>query len=209
LKDKGYTADVADAIRRVAADRPNVRFVFLAWGANANQMQERTAEAGLNGAVIYLPAAGKKRLLDYYRSCDIVLDQLVFGYLGATALEAASVGKPVIMKLRAEHYSALYDNDVAPVRNVESAEQLYTSLLDYVDHPALRARDGGANRAWLVRTHGSERTMPLLLALLRFTADGVPLPSDVVSPLSAPLTDDEIAYHVSCLKESQPSTALP
>ena len=60
---------------------------------------------------------GKHQLIDYYRSCDIVLDHFVYGYYGTTALEAAGIGKPVVMKLRADQDAALYRGDVAHPSN--------------------------------------------------------------------------------------------
>jgi hypothetical protein len=53
-------------------------------------------------------------------------------------------------------------------------------------------------RRWLVRTHGEAVTMPLLLALLRLTADQAPLPADLVNPLCAAETEAETMYHQAC-----------
>ena len=148
---------------------------------------------------IILPPVGKKRLIDYYRSCDIVLDQFVYGYYGSSALEAASIGKPVVMHIRPEQYGPLYAGDIAPLRNATTIGEIRNALIALLDHENLRRYEGAAMRAWAVRNHGEQKTVPLMLALLRLAADRVPLPPDLVSPLRDPLTAEEIAYHQSCL----------
>ncbi len=186
----------------LARERPNLRFVFLSWGHSADEFRERIQSEGLQSQLIILSPVGKKRLIDYYRSCDIVLDQFVYGYYGATALEAASVGKPVIMKIRTEQYAPLYAGDVAPVMNVSTPDEIGRAIVALADDEHLRVERGDAMRDWVVRNHGEEKTTPLMLALLQLAADRVPLPRDLVNPLCDPETDEEIAYHQSCLRSA-------
>ncbi len=47
---------------------------------------------------------------------------------------------------------------------------------------------------------GEERTVPLLLTLLRVAADQAPLPEDLVSPLLDPESKGATDYHASCRK---------
>lgn len=197
---KGHDTGFLDALFSLARLRSQVRFIFLGWGADMEAFRDRINAEGLASQIMILPPVGKKRLIDYYRSCDAVLDQFVYGYYGATALEAASVGKPVVMRLRADQYAPLYDGDVAPVENAHSPEEMHQAILTLVDDEDYRREKGEAMRAWLVRNHGEERTAPLMLALLRLAADREPLPTDLVNPLASPLTDEEIAYHQECLR---------
>jgi glycosyltransferase involved in cell wall biosynthesis len=197
---KGNGPRIMHAIAEVARARPSVRFVFLAWGQHAETMRKQVASLGLERSILFLLPVGKRRLIDYYRSTDIVLDQFVYGYYGATGLEAAAVGKPLVMHIRENHYGPFYDGDVAPVENVREPEALPNALLRLVDEPGLRREKGQRMRDWLVRNHGAQRTMPILLALLRFTADQVALPPDLASPLCDPTSKAEDAYHAGCLR---------
>jgi hypothetical protein len=74
------------------------------------------------------------------------------------------------------------------------------TLLSLIDNPDYREEKGRRMRAWLVRNHGEARTTPLMLALLRLTADNVALPRDLVSPLQRALQPEEIDYHAGCQK---------
>lgn len=198
---KGYGDDFIRAVIDTARKRPEARFIFLAWGNHTDEFSDCLGKAGLNKQLLVMPPVGKKRLVDYYRSCDIVLDQLVYGYYGATALEASAIGKPVVMKIREEHYSPLYDGDVAPVCSVNNPEEMKEALLALIDNPELRMEKGASMRAWLVRNHGEEKTVPRMLALLRLAADNVPLPPEIarMNPLLDGISHDEQAYHDSRL----------
>ena len=165
------------------------------------EFQTRVHAAEVQDQFILLSPVGKKRLIDYYRSCDIVLDQFVYGYYGATALEAAAIGKPVIMKLRHEHYAPLYRGDVMPALNAATPVAMGQALLTLVDNHNFRLHKGLEMRRWLVRNHGEEKTLPLLLALLRMTADNAPLPEELVNPLWTEVTEAEQAYHRACVQE--------
>jgi glycosyltransferase involved in cell wall biosynthesis len=197
---KGQDDAFFNALKRAAKERPVLRFVFLAWGENASDFQAKIRNSGLQEQFIILDPVGKQKLIDYYRSCDIVLDSFAFGYYGVTALEAASIGKPVIMKLRMEHYAPLYRDDVMPVFNAATPDEIVAALLLLCDDNALRLRIGNKMRQWLVRTHGEKRTVPLMLALLRLAANRVPLPDDLIHPLLDLETEEEKEYHESCIQ---------
>jgi hypothetical protein len=143
---------------------------------------------------------GKARLIDYYRSCDCVLDQLVYGYYGATGLEALSVGKPVVMRILTEHYDPLYGGDVAPVLNCPTSEAVPARIESLAADPELRARVGAESRAWLVRHHGEAVTVPLMLALLQFTMQRGQVTEELRSPLWDDECPEEVVYHQSRLR---------
>jgi glycosyltransferase involved in cell wall biosynthesis len=197
---KGQDENFFRTLVDVAKHRPQLRFIFLAWGESAAEFRKRIESAGMQDRFIILKPVGKKRLIDYYRSCDLVLDHFVYGYYGATALEAASISKPVVMKLRTEHYAPLYRDDVMPAFNTATPGEMGEALLALGDNETLRLQSGAEMRSWLLRNHGEEKTVPLMLALLRLTADQVPLPKDLVNPLWDEESEEERAYHRSCFQ---------
>lgn len=197
-KVKGQNETYFDTLINVAKQKPEIRFIFLAWGNDASEFRQKLQLSGMENQFIILNPVGKKRLIDYYRSCDIVLDQFVYGYYGATALEAAAIGKPVIMKLRTEQYEPLYGGDVAPMVNASTPDDIGQALLFLVDNPEFRQHKGLELRKWLVRNHGEEKTVPLMIALLRLTADQVPLPKDLINPLWDDINAEEKIYHAAC-----------
>ena len=77
---------------------PGARLVFVSWGRDIGGLKETAQRLGILDRVIFVPVSGKRRLVEYLRSADCLLDQFVVGYYGATALEAAACGTPVIMR---------------------------------------------------------------------------------------------------------------
>ena len=67
------------------------------------------------------------------------------------------------------------------------------------DSPEQRADLGRRVRDWLVRTHGKEQGGRRLLAILRMTADRVPVPGGLDNPLLDVDSDAERRYHNSCV----------
>lgn len=202
---KGQDESFFRSLVGVAKERQHLRFIFLSWGNGVSEFRRRLEGSGLANQFIMLKPVGKKRLIDYYRSCDLVLDQFVFGYYGATGLEAASIGKPMIMKIRKDQYAPLYKGDVMPALNANTPDEMGKVLLELTDHDQLRVDIGKSMRDWLVRNHGEARTVPLMLALLRLTADQVPLPSDLLSPLWDEESEEERNYHAQCMSDRLPS----
>jgi glycosyltransferase involved in cell wall biosynthesis len=196
---KGNSEELWQALADVCRTRPGVRFVSLAWGEGAAALRDRVAaDPVLRDRFLILPPVGKKRLIDYYRSCDAVIDQFVYGYYGSTGLEAAAVGKPVVMRIRAEHYAPLYNDDVAPVCNASTPREAAVAVAALADNPDSRARQGQQMREWLVRTHGKQVAGRRLLAILRLTADRCAIPAELDNPLLDQESEAEVRYHNAC-----------
>lgn len=200
---KGFTDEFFLAIYQFACRNPTARFIFLSWGSKSDHLRSLIASYDLQDQIILLPSCGKRRLIEYYRSCDIVLDQLEYGYYGCTALEAASIGKPVVMKIHRQQYSPLYNGDIAPVFEASSTASMIHHLQTLINNRNLRLQSGCQQRQWIMRNHAAERTIPILHSLIKLTADSVRLPRDLVNPLSKPLSRSEAEYHMS-LSSSQP-----
>jgi glycosyltransferase involved in cell wall biosynthesis len=192
---KGHTTEWWQAVIEAVSQEPSLRFVFLCWGESLEIIRDKFRGTDLEEKTLFLKPVGKVRLIDYYRSCDLVMDQFTYGYYGATGLEAAACGCPVIMFLRQEQYAPLYSGDTVPMNNCASPQDLVGLLTSLAREPELRRSQGYAMRDWLVRNHGEQRTAPFMMAFLRLAADRVRLPKDLHTPLAAPLVEDENDFH--------------
>jgi hypothetical protein len=106
------------------------------------------------------------------------------------------------MRIREKQYGPLYDGDVAPVVNLPDAGGLERALVRLADEPDWHRERGRQTRDWLVRNHGTQRVIPIHLAILRMAADHVPLPAELVrsNPLIDPEPDAERAFREKCLR---------
>lgn len=196
---KGQDSSYFDALTQIAKKNPQLRLVFLAWGENKHNLEQLLSSKEIAERCLILPPVGKKRLVDYLRSCDVVLDQMKLGYYGLTALEAAAVGRPVIMNVRQDLYEALYDGDPFPALSVQTAHEMANALDRLVNDSAQRNTAGNRLQEWIQRHHKEEPIMKDMLSLLRLTADKAPLPKDIQNPMDDPLCAEEEAYHTSCI----------
>ncbi len=183
-----------DGFARFAARHPNVRLIQLGWGADLEVHRTQIASMGLEEKITVIPLAGKRRLINYLRSADCLLDQFVVGYYGMTALEAMAVGLPVIMRLEAAQYDAFSDAGAPPVYNVQTAEEVADVLERLATSPEERMQAARKCRDWFMRYSGDAHWAQSYLDLLISAASGHRF-SFSQSPLRSPLNQTEREYH--------------
>lgn len=173
---------------------PEARFVISNWGKDKAQSEKRIEELGIADKVIWLPLSGKARLRDYLRSADCFLDQFVLGYFGSAGLEAMACGVPMISRIERMQYDALCETGAPPVLNANQAKEVTEHLLNLYNNSTWKKTRADETRSWFVANHGSERWNNDYHALLVATALNYPL-TFMDSPLMAPLSSEERAYH--------------
>jgi glycosyltransferase involved in cell wall biosynthesis len=139
----------------------------------------------------------------YLRAADVLIEQFVLGYYGASALEAMACGKPVIMRLERDQYEGLIDVGAPPVLDAGDGAGVAKQLRRLYDDPALCSMIGDQTRKWFLRAQSSERWFETYRILLQAMASGIPLSYDD-SPLHAPLSVEELSYHAEQLSGAPP-----
>lgn len=173
---------------------PGARLVLMGWGENRETCLARLKAYDIAGKVILLPIAGKKRLIQYLRAADCLLDQFVLGYYGTTGLEAMACGLPVVMRLEREQYDGMCLTGAPPVLNASTPEEICAVLLKLASDPRQREAIASAHREWFLANHGSARWKEIYSDMLLATALGHTFDFSE-SPLAAPLSEEEKAYH--------------
>lgn len=191
------------AVRSFLQRHPDARLVQIAWGADLERHQQKVAELGLQGQVLFLPPAGKRRLIRYLRSAHVLLDQFRLGYYGMSALEAMATGLPVIMRLNLQQYDAFSDAGAPPVCQAEDVVTIGAQLEKLFKEPAEAARVAGQQRAWFMHYSGASEWPEFYHALLTAISAGYKIDYSQ-SPLRASLSDAERAYHAEELAAAPP-----
>ena len=193
---KGNGTELIATLEDTARRFPEACFVFLKWGHDRERLAEQLEQSPQRDSFLVLPPVGKRRLIDYYRSADIVLDQFVYGYYGMTGFETAAIGKPIIINLRKEHYAPLYGGDVMPVNHAASLDDIAEQLSRLLSNPTHRQEQGQAMRAWSLRNHNDTTNVDRLHQMLLFTYRNIPLPElEIRNPLGGEFTGAERNYH--------------
>ncbi len=170
------------------------RLVVIGWGDETSVIKRLLEQNGLTDRFLFLPVAGKLRLIEYLRAAHCVLDQFKVGYYGATALEAMSCGKPVVMRILDRHYDALCPTGSPPVENAARADQVSDRLHMLAMDSRYYADRCREVRHWITENHSVQVWGSAYACLLKACAKGL-LPDFRVAPLAAPLTQDEKDYH--------------
>jgi len=179
------------------------RLLAIGWGEDASALGRLLEQNGLAGRFLFLPVAGKRRLIEYLRAAHCVLDQFKVGYYGATALEAMSCGKPVVMRIIDRHYDALCPTGSPPVENAARADQVSDRLHRLATDSRYYAVKCTEVRRWITDNHSIKVWGTVYSSLLKACAQGH-LPDFRDAPLAAPLKQDEVDYHYEQLKSAPP-----
>ena len=107
-----------------------------------------------------------RKAFERYRRADIVVDQLNAGWYGVFAIEAMSLGKPVVTFLHDEAVRRTEEAFGMPVPIVSATkDDLAERLRPLVESAEERERVGLASRAYAEEVHDLERMTDRLLAL--------------------------------------------
>ncbi|MBY0422989.1 MAG: glycosyltransferase, partial [Parvularculaceae bacterium] len=178
---------------------PAARLIVLDWGDEAAETRAALAREGVTDKALFLPPVGKKRLVAYLNSADCLIDQFRIGNYGASALEAAGCGLPVVMRFEAEQYAAMAEGGAPPFLNAATPDAVCAALLQLEGAPALREALRTRHREWLVASHGGARWSEAYENMLGFIASGASF-DFTQSPIARPLSEEENAYHAAQLR---------
>ena len=174
---------------------PGARLVFVTWGKNIDRLKEIAEKLGISDRIMFVPVCGKRKLVEYLRSADCLLDQFIVGYYGATAIEGAACGTTVIMRYEKAQYEALFESGPPPFLDASTGTQVANALELIAASPAERRSElSAAHRNWFMKSHSGKRWAADYLAILAALALGHRF-SFNESPLAAGLSPAEILYH--------------
>jgi glycosyltransferase involved in cell wall biosynthesis len=111
---------------------------------------ERLQREGRAIELVKIQGVSNEEVLKLFRSCDLIVDQLIQGSYGYTALEAMALGKPVIACLREP--AMVIDPRTCPIINAWP-ETIYERLKDVLDGEYDLAMLGREGRAYVSRYH--------------------------------------------------------
>ena len=172
--------------------------VVTTWGKNFDAIQSSALQLDIADRVIFAPVAGKRLLVKYLRSADCLLDQFALGYYGATGIEGAACGVPVIMRFEHAQYDALFESGAPPFLNASTSTEV-SNALEFLATDAERRRElSKKHREWFLISHSGQRWADDYFAILGALALGHKF-SFAGSPLAAETSAAERLYHAEQL----------
>lgn len=138
---------------------PNLHFIFSGWGKDYFK-----ASKDLKGyGVTFLPfAMSKAFLFKVYENVSLVVDQFCLGSYGTSALEAMSVGTPVMMYI--DNQAFFHKGwSLPPVINMQSSAEI-GSVLQQIDNgsfPLIQYSEKTVD--WFRKTHDENISVPMII----------------------------------------------
>lgn len=163
---------------RFVERNPDARpvLVMIAKRAEGTEAAKRVfARRGVRDRVLWLEGPDehgfpRRDLVPFYAAADVVAEDFGTGWFGATTIEGASMGKPVMCHVLDRAMKKMYP-DGHPILSVQSPDEIASCLSTLLRDPEERRRRGEASRTWAVEHHAFDavaaRYIPALRALAR------------------------------------------
>jgi glycosyltransferase involved in cell wall biosynthesis len=148
-------------LRAFTSSRPDrVGVICSGWGMNRSDSMRIVREADMEKKVKFLDVSlSKPLLLDMFRAVDLVVDQFNLGAYGTAALEAMSVGTPVMMWIDTPSFNTA-GMSVPPVLNARTEDEIF-NLLNKINHSEIDLTDRGrTSLSWIEEVHHYKRVLP-------------------------------------------------
>jgi glycosyltransferase involved in cell wall biosynthesis len=137
---------------------PRAALILCEWGRDVRASKDLIASLGIGSSVVWKPPMHKTRLRDYYRSCDVVLDQFheSVGTFGTVTAEGLSCALPVIMYFNPKVHEWCLP-EMPPIQSALTEDEIAARMSELAQDPDRRRAVGRASREWITKWHGWER----------------------------------------------------
>jgi len=130
---------------------------------------DRLKREGFPVEYFYLSKIPSREMRYYQAQADIVVDQLVYGWWGSTAIECMGLGKPVVCYLneglKSKFFDAFPEYEGLPIIEA-TTDNIYEVLKRLVEDPAYRIRKGDESRQFALKHFDVKRNAPDFVRLL-------------------------------------------
>lgn len=150
---KGH-ALLIESVANLGARGRNVRALFVGEGPAEAEYREQAARLGVSDRIVFAGLVPEIR--PYLRAMDIACVPSLKDSLPLTALEAMSVGRPVIASRAGDLPLAIEDGRNGLLVEVGSATALEAAVERLIADPALRERLGAAGRHTLLTRYSPD-----------------------------------------------------
>jgi len=143
----------------------DIHAIVLDRGSDRDFARQLVKDLGISDQVTFHPPMTELERIKYLRMADVVIDQFNLGSFGLCALEALSVGKPLITHLCEDSAQEAY-GDIPPILNARTASEILEQLL-HIRSAGLRENLSFQAREWILKHHSREVVVNKLMNLYK------------------------------------------
>lgn len=142
--------------------KKSFKMYFVNWGMEVDKSEALVKKLKMEKYVSWLKPLARHDLSAWFEKCDIVLDQIRYPHMGATAPEGMLAGKPVLMSYH--HESTDWMHPRAPIISVFSKEDIAKTIIDLVNNPQKAVKIGKAGQRWYQQYYSNKIVLERLTA---------------------------------------------
>ena len=135
---------------------PNTRIILRNKGDD--YLNSKKILSSISNKVFYVNTLDKKNLINLMNLSDVILDQFFLGAFGGTAIEAASIGRPLLSFFP---NIDLYKDDPYPFLQSTNSEELFKNLEKLYLNKKFRTQYSNDCKNWVIRNHSSDEIKKL------------------------------------------------
>ncbi len=125
---------------------------ILERGTDLENAKRLIASLGIQTYFTWHKELPREKLFNLMKMSDVIVDQFDYGGFGGIAAEAMSLGKPLITYVNKNSAVLLYGNDIPPVLNSWSEQEIFEAILKCEDRNFL-IENGLQSKEWIIRHH--------------------------------------------------------
>jgi glycosyltransferase involved in cell wall biosynthesis len=142
------------------------KLIMVSWSIDDNRSKDLVKKLDIQDKVIWIEPVPKNKLIEYYNTADIVLDQFILGSWGTSTPEAMACAKPVLMYYKKEYIIRAFGEE-PPILNSFSEEEIYQNMMKLATDKKFREDIGAKSREWIIKTHSPSIVAQKHLEILR------------------------------------------
>ncbi|HUU30165.1 MAG TPA: glycosyltransferase [archaeon] len=146
------------AFIRAVREGLKAKCVILYRGSDRDEAKKIIRAERMEDFFIWKGHLTRDELFQQYADSDVVVDQFDVGGVGMISCEAMSVGKPVLVYLHQDSARLLYGQDLPPILNCSSEDEIYSQIIKCGDRDYIKQK-GEECRAWVFRNHDGRTCM--------------------------------------------------
>ena len=156
---------VLKAIAEYVKTDKNIHLIALDRGSDRAVARRMIDDLQISENITLLPEMTEAERIKYLNIADVVFDQFYLGCFGLGALEAMSIGKPLITYVNEELAHVAY-GEIPPVLNARTADEIFNRLIEVKDKN-IRKEISAKARDFVMRKHSRKVVINKLISIYK------------------------------------------
>ncbi|OPY62546.1 MAG: hypothetical protein A4E56_01268 [Pelotomaculum sp. PtaU1.Bin065] len=160
--EKGNDILIRGFARFIKEINPKGAAVFVEWGKTVRESKQLLQELGVCDRIKWILPQCSRLMLRYIMASDLVADQFFLGSFGSITPKALACGRVSLLYLNEDIHRCCFQ-EIPPVINAKTSEEVFKGLCEFYIDPNLRAELERKSMQWYKSFHANKIIKDILL----------------------------------------------